>query len=63
MSNAGLIEQLEKMTVLEINGFVKELEERWAFLPPRRSRSVVVSSLPVALTLLRSRSRPSSTLS
>ncbi|MGC4086006.1 MAG: 50S ribosomal protein L7/L12 [Vicinamibacterales bacterium] len=29
MSNAGLIEQLEKMTVLEINELVKELEERW----------------------------------
>ncbi|MCC6674060.1 MAG: 50S ribosomal protein L7/L12 [Thermomicrobiales bacterium] len=29
MSNAALIEQLEKMTVLEINELVKELEERW----------------------------------
>ncbi len=29
MSNATLIEQLEKMTVLEINELVKELEERW----------------------------------
>jgi large subunit ribosomal protein L7/L12 len=29
MSNAALIEQLEKMTVLEINDLVKELEERW----------------------------------
>lgn len=29
MSNASLIEQLEKMTVLEINDLVKELEERW----------------------------------
>jgi len=29
MSNAALIEQLEKMTVLEINELVKELEDRW----------------------------------
>jgi len=29
MSNAALIEQLEKMTVLEVNDLVKELEERW----------------------------------
>jgi large subunit ribosomal protein L7/L12 len=29
MSNSALIEQLEKMTVLEINDLVKELEERW----------------------------------
>lgn len=29
MSNAALIEQLEKMTVLEVNELVKELEERW----------------------------------
>ncbi|HET7054835.1 MAG TPA: 50S ribosomal protein L7/L12 [Thermomicrobiales bacterium] len=29
MSNAALIEQLEKMTVLEINDLVKELEDRW----------------------------------
>ena len=29
MSNSALIEQLEKMTVLEINELVKELEERW----------------------------------
>ncbi len=29
MSNAAVIEQLEKMTVLEINELVKELEERW----------------------------------
>ena len=29
MSNTALIEQLEKMTVLEINDLVKELEERW----------------------------------
>lgn len=29
MSNQALIEQLEKMTVLEINELVKELEERW----------------------------------
>ena len=29
MSNATLIEQLEKMTVLEINELVKELEDRW----------------------------------
>jgi large subunit ribosomal protein L7/L12 len=29
VSNTALIEQLEKMTVLEINDLVKELEERW----------------------------------
>ena len=29
MSNAALIEQLEKMTILEVNELVKELEERW----------------------------------
>jgi large subunit ribosomal protein L7/L12 len=29
MSNSAMIEQLEKMTVLEINDLVKELEERW----------------------------------
>jgi large subunit ribosomal protein L7/L12 len=29
MSNAAVIEQLEKMSVLEINELVKELEERW----------------------------------
>ncbi len=29
MSNAAVIEQLEQMTVLEINALVKELEERW----------------------------------
>jgi large subunit ribosomal protein L7/L12 len=29
MSNAALIEQLEKMTVLEVNELVKELEDRW----------------------------------
>ena len=29
MDNTQLIEQLEKMTVLEINGLVKELEDRW----------------------------------
>ena len=29
MSNSALIEQLEKMTVLELNALVKELEERW----------------------------------
>jgi large subunit ribosomal protein L7/L12 len=29
VSNSALIEQLEKMTVLEINELVKELEDRW----------------------------------
>ena len=29
MTNSAMIEQLEKMTVLEINDLVKELEERW----------------------------------
>jgi len=29
MANDTLIEQLEKMTVLELNSLVKDLEERW----------------------------------
>ena len=29
MANENLIESLEKMTVLELNALVKELEERW----------------------------------
>ena len=29
MENENLIESLEKMTVLELNALVKELEERW----------------------------------
>ena len=64
MSSAALIEQLEKMTVLEINELVKELEERWASPLPRRSRLVVrLPPAAVGLMPLRPRSRPSSTSS
>ncbi|HEY8445952.1 MAG TPA: 50S ribosomal protein L7/L12 [Thermomicrobiales bacterium] len=45
MDKAQLIEALEKMTVLELNELVKELEERWGV---SAAAPVAVGAVPVA---------------